>query len=488
MCYRHRRMARALPARWLLVGLLAWGCGSEEAPADPLEALQSADRERLNDLLSQAEQRTLAGRQAAVAAVDFSLRAGLGTEAAKEALLRAFRWRELGDDCPLVEAWNRLAPEHAAYRRGRFSCAGPSEPTPPASEAARREVDALADHCVVTRLRMLDAGEGDLRVVLDLAGPCEFELEESPLRLRFSSLGRLPSIGESFVGPARSLNRLTFEGSGVRLAVPRGVVPSVSRLGERVVIDLSLPVDRGSVDDAPVIVLDPGHGGDDLGARFESLTESALALDIAQRAARNLRQRLPAARVFLTRETDVFIPLEERAVRANSLGADIFLSIHLNAANEAVHRGGVTTFVLDATDDSSASRLAARENGGRVHEVTGLQRLLASFHRRNQLAASRRLAQAVHRGTLEGGRRTYPALSDREVKSAMFYVLVGVRMPAALLEASFLTAPNDAAALARGDYRQDLAEGIATGLIEYLSEPVREEASASTGAGEANDP
>ena len=114
-----------------------------------------------------------------------------------------------------------------------------------------------------------------------------------------------------------------------------------------------------------------------------------------------------------------------------------------------------------------AIRLAARENRTSTAEVTGLQRILAQLHRSGQVDESRALARLVQIGTLAGGRRVLPDLPDRGVKSGMFYVLVGARMPAILLEASFLTQAEEHRALRTERYRQSLAEGIAEGIVRY---------------------
>ena len=142
--------------------------------------------------------------------------------------------------------------------------------------------------------------------------------------------------------------------------------------------------------------------------------------------------------------------------------------LHFNSGDETVRKGGVTTFVLDTTNNRQALRLAARENGTRVAEVTGIQSLLAKHHREGQTKGSRKLAERVQRHTLKGGRSVLPKLGDRGVRSAMFYVLVGARMPAILLEASFLTVEPEARALATRRYRTALADGIASGIASYL--------------------
>ncbi|MCS6800115.1 MAG: N-acetylmuramoyl-L-alanine amidase, partial [Myxococcota bacterium] len=237
----------------------------------------------------------------------------------------------------------------------------------------------------------------------------------------------------------------------------------------RVVIDVE-PA-RSEPDEAagPLVVLDPGHGGFDRGARHEGLVEKDLVLDLALRVERHLGRIAPSIRVVLTRRQDVQLSLEERVAHANALEADAFVSIHLNADWEPVRRGGVTTFVLDVSTDEAALRLAARENGTRTSEVGSLERMLAALQQREQAEGSRRLAEHVHRRTLEAGRRLLPSLPDRGVRAAMFYVLVGARMPAVLLEASFLNQPDEHRALATESYRDALARGIALGIVEYFA-------------------
>jgi N-acetylmuramoyl-L-alanine amidase len=219
-----------------------------------------------------------------------------------------------------------------------------------------------------------------------------------------------------------------------------------------------------------VIVLDPGHGGTEFGATSDGLRESRLTLDIAERAARILRQRQPELEVRLTRDSDRRVSLEQRAAMANAIGADVFVSIHLNDADGDVRRGGVTTFVLDTTSDGQAIRLAARENGTTVAEVGAISVLLATLERKSQLEASRRLAERVHGETLRGARRHLPRIANRGIKPALFQVLVGARMPAILLEASFMNISGEREALRTVRYRESLARGIAQGILTYFFE------------------
>jgi N-acetylmuramoyl-L-alanine amidase len=219
------------------------------------------------------------------------------------------------------------------------------------------------------------------------------------------------------------------------------------------------------------VLLDPGHGGDDFGARFDGLKESHLALDITRRAARLVASRRPDTRVLMTRHGDDFVSLEQRTAMANAADADLFVSVHLNAADEQVRRGGIAAFVLDVSNDDQVLRLAARENGTTPEQVTQLQRVLADLHRQDQSKGSRRLARQVHDALLARARQVVPGLPSRGVREAMFYVLVGARMPAVLVEASFLTHPREAEMLRTDRYRQALADGIAEGILRYLDTP-----------------
>jgi N-acetylmuramoyl-L-alanine amidase len=217
------------------------------------------------------------------------------------------------------------------------------------------------------------------------------------------------------------------------------------------------------------IALDPGHGGEQCGAKGPNgLKESHVALAIARRVRQALRRQAPGARVVMTRDEDRVVSLEERAAIANAVDADLFVSIHLNASHAADDLGGLATFVLDTADDQAALRLAALENDMDMEAVSRLQLILASLYRRDQVDRSRALANEVQRSTLRSARQLLPALHDRGVKSALFYVLVGAQMPAILVEGSFISRPDEAAALATDEYRQALADGIAGGILQYL--------------------
>lgn len=219
----------------------------------------------------------------------------------------------------------------------------------------------------------------------------------------------------------------------------------------------------------PIVVLDPGHGGRNKGAVGPNgLKEAVVDLHLAKLVRSELRRRVPGVQVVLTRNRDRDVSLEERAALANGYDADLFVSIHFNASSSPTDKGGVSTFILDTSEDVQALRLAARENNTSEQEVSELQVILASLYRKEQISRSERLAELIHRYTLRQGRRMLPELPDRGVKRALFFVLVGARMPAVLVEASFITNQVEAEALKSDRYRGLLAEGIADGIVRYL--------------------
>lgn len=336
----------------------------------------------------------------------------------------------------------------------------------------------------LTRIDVYGAGGKDAagaRVVLLFRGAPLFRQEQLPaagvlppriaIELEHTDWGDSVPVSQSIGRGGLRRVRLATPNPRVVLDLEPGATARVFYLTDpyRIVVDVDAAA-RPSDKRRPLVVLDPGHGGREPGAANDhyELVESRLALTLAELAADRLRAIMPRARVMLTRSADVDLSLEERCALANTMEADVFVSIHFNASSQAVRKGGVTTFVLDTTNNRQALRLAARENGTRASEVTGIQSLLAKHHRKGQAAGSMTLAGKIQRHTLMGGRRVMPKLADRGVRKAMFYVLVGARMPAVLLEASFLTYEPEARALTTGAYRKALAEGIASGIASYL--------------------
>jgi N-acetylmuramoyl-L-alanine amidase len=213
------------------------------------------------------------------------------------------------------------------------------------------------------------------------------------------------------------------------------------------------------------IVLDPGHGGNDPGAIGpDGVREKEVTLDIAHKVAPLLLR--DGLVVVLTRDDDRFVPLEERTARANAFGADLFVSIHCNAAeNHARH--GIETYILDTTNDEIASRVAARENATSQAATAELGSILASLRMADQASHSLHLAELMQKAAVASTRDRYRDAFDGGVHTAGFYVLVGARMPSILLETGYISNPIEEQRLENDDYRQRIADAIVNAVRAY---------------------
>ena len=214
------------------------------------------------------------------------------------------------------------------------------------------------------------------------------------------------------------------------------------------------------------VVLDPGHGGTDPGATGPGgLREKDVTLDVAHRAAPILSREL-GIMTMLTRDDDRYVPLEERAARANAFRADLFVSIHCNASEDPQSRG-VQTFVLNSTADEGAMRVAARENAASAAAGTQLGAVLEGLNVPSVAGQSAHFAKLLQRATIASLSESYGNAPDGGVRAAAFFVLLGAQMPAALFETSFISNPEEESRLATADYRQKLANGLANAIRAY---------------------
>jgi len=240
----------------------------------------------------------------------------------------------------------------------------------------------------------------------------------------------------------------------------------------------------GEVAGLRTIVLDPGHGGEEVGAVGRSgLMEKELALDIARR----LRGRLEArggVRVLLTREDDQQIPLRQRTALANNARADLFVSIHLNSSRRSSAHGTEAYFLALTASDEEALDLARQENRGETAEAAAgagegeggaegnpgearsdLQLVLWGMAQSEHLNRSSRLAELIQdeMDRLHG-------MESRGVKQAPFTVLMGATMPAVLVEVAFLSNQADEENLAREEFRESVAQALETAIDHLKAE------------------
>ncbi|MDA1190394.1 MAG: N-acetylmuramoyl-L-alanine amidase [Candidatus Poribacteria bacterium] len=211
---------------------------------------------------------------------------------------------------------------------------------------------------------------------------------------------------------------------------------------------------------ARTIVVDAGHGGKDPGSSHDGVQEKAITLAVS----RMLAARLAADGfdVIMSREDDTFIDLRPRNDFARARNAELFLSIHANAA-ESTQANGIETWIGSLTRDADAARVAARENMGAaaLHETTDL---LAQLLTDTKSGESRALATEIQRELV-----AVTGARDRGVKEAAFVVLLGLRVPSVIVEMGFITNPEERARLVDPAYQERLADGIAAGVRRYLA-------------------
>lgn len=217
-----------------------------------------------------------------------------------------------------------------------------------------------------------------------------------------------------------------------------------------------------------LVVIDPGHGGKDTGATGQKgLKEKDVALRISLELKRVLEAAGLAAR--LTRTKDEFVALEERTAFANRLNADVFLSIHANAHDDSrVH--GVESYYLDSTNDKYALRLAAVENKVREERVSEIQIALAQVSSKLYTSDSKRIATNVTDALSDVAKRKTGRTRNLGVKPSLFYVLLGARMPAVLVEASFVTNAKDAKMLGSKNGTKAIGKAIGEAVLDYLKD------------------
>ncbi len=219
------------------------------------------------------------------------------------------------------------------------------------------------------------------------------------------------------------------------------------------------------------IVLDPGHGGEDAGARSRrfGVREKDVTLAIAKRLRKILEER--GVRVILTRESDRFLPLPKRAALANESGTDLFVSIHVNSSRTRRGSGVECYYLSDSVDDNARASEAA------AHGPLDLEG--SSFAKRSRaltttlwdmvLTENRRESRELARALCDAAEANL-SIKNRGVKSAKFYVLENTRIPAVLVEVGFLTNTLEARRMREAGYLERVSKALADGIFSYRSE------------------
>lgn len=214
------------------------------------------------------------------------------------------------------------------------------------------------------------------------------------------------------------------------------------------------------------IVIDPGHGGQDPGAiSRKGQKEKDVALDVALEL-RNLLVAGKGLNVILTRESDIYLPLENRTVIANQQNADLFISVHANAHRNR-KRQGVETFFLNFSPDPQVNEIAAQENATSTKNISEMQATIKKIVQNSKIVESRDLAEKIQRNLVKWLSQKYGPVQSLGAKGGPFWVLIGGEMPSVLVEISHLSNAQEEERLKSPAYRKQVAQGIYEGILEY---------------------
>ncbi|MDQ1326968.1 MAG: hypothetical protein QG641_248 [Candidatus Poribacteria bacterium] len=299
---------------------------------------------------------------------------------------------------------------------------------------------------LIKDIRASQFDENTVRVVLDLKDFKQykvFSLKE-PYRTVIDIYGQEHSPEPYKVGQKN--NQETKRKPSNTISKPEKPITLVKQLGLKV----------------RTIVIDPGHGGKDPGAMSKSgMCEKNFVLDIAKRL-RNLLKAKGYYDIRMTRETDVFVPLEERTDFANQNGADLFVSIHLNASRSSDVRG-IETYYLSLANDEESRLTASLENASADRGIRDLASLIGRILKTTKITESRAFASVVQSHLCQ-----MTKAYDRGVRRAPFIVLIGANAPSILAELGFISNEQDEKLLNSEEYKDKLAKAIMNSIEDYV--------------------
>jgi N-acetylmuramoyl-L-alanine amidase len=369
----------------------------------------------------------------------------------------------------------------------------------------RRAASVAIDGGLVRQVRAAETRPGVIRLVFDLSrAGVEYTVTEmaNPPRLAVDFRGGRETRPSSIAAPPPpriSLEQMRREAASAavtgKISPPPSAPVFAPPLGNPVVPGTKTTVVSAPQPPAPArqpsrtltralglklgkIVIDPGHGGHDLGTTSASgMHEKDLVLDIAKRLGDILEQDL-GTQIVYTRTADSFVPLENRTAIANEQKADLFISLHANYSRLKTI-SGPETFYLNFAGSREAMELAASENAASGRTVFELQDLVRQITLSDKVAESREFASQVQASLRALGP---PRTKDRGVKRAPFVVLIGARMPSILAEIGFLSNPREEELLKTPEYRQRVAAALAQGIGKYAESLSRMDVAMAAGS------
>ena len=219
-----------------------------------------------------------------------------------------------------------------------------------------------------------------------------------------------------------------------------------------------------------VVLIDPGHGGEEAGAvgysdwakKTNQIAEKELTLKLATKLKEYLA---PKASAYLTRSFDRMVGLQERADMAETLKADLFISVHFNSAvNHSSH--GFELYYLDNHSDVAAKKVERSENLSLKGEELIVNQILVDLVIQQTVESSKSLARSVHT-SIKPVLKEYK-LTDRGIKPGLFYVLALSKRPGLLIEGGFMSNPKELSIIKKEKYIDDMAKKLAEGILNYL--------------------
>jgi len=327
---------------------------------------------------------------------------------------------------------------------------------------------------ILKQVRTNQNAPDTVRVVLDLASLksyAAFPLHE-PERLVVDVTGRSADEEEETARSVAPAAAPAASDPPVSTEPKESPPPAVANGGAGKGKDGKLSLSRQLGLKVRTIAIDAGHGGKDPGAVGKSgLREKTITLDVAKRLAVLVKERL-GCDVVMTRDRDVFIELEQRPFIAKSKGADLFVSIHVNANRKRKARGIETYIQSLRASDRDAMATAAFENATSTKTLSQLgnelDRILKDLRTDDKVNESIELAGYVQTSLVSSVRPVKGYVVNRSVKKAFFYVLVNTEMPSILAEVGFISNPDEEKMLKTEAHRQKIAEALFEGVKKYV--------------------
>lgn len=327
---------------------------------------------------------------------------------------------------------------------------------------------------LVQSLRIAQNEKGRVRVVLDLGRLNDSRIYALQLEDRWRLVlevygsapnGAAPSVAEAPTPPpVQPLDREEIEdilGGPSKPEMPNPLDKAPSLPPSDVNLYQALGASR-----IRRIAIDAGHGGKDPGAIGEGgLKEKDVTLAVSRLVAAELERR--GYETYLVRDDDRFVQLDFRVQLAKKAKADLFISIHCNAARSSKANGIETYFLDPKAKNRAALETAAFENAMSVESISDVEFILLDMSRTARQKESRAFAEVMQKSLLSKLPKKHGPIRDLGVKGAPFRVLVGAQMPSILIETAFITNKTEAKRLRSEDYKKALAVAVADGVDRY---------------------